>query len=169
MLRKIRKLSQGFTIIEVLIVLAIAGLIMVVVFLAVPALQRNQRNQAQRTEANNLLAAYQEISNNKGGAILAVSDSSTAGSNAADVLAAAGTQNITAVSITAYVAGSITSISSGVPTATQISPSKAIIRLGSKCTAADSGVALAGQPRQVAVYSYAEKGDGSAGLYCANS
>jgi prepilin-type N-terminal cleavage/methylation domain-containing protein len=33
--------KKGFTIIEVLIVLAIAGVIMVIVFLAVPALQRN--------------------------------------------------------------------------------------------------------------------------------
>ena len=35
-----KRKSEGFTIIEVLVVLAIAGLIMVVVFLAVPALQR---------------------------------------------------------------------------------------------------------------------------------
>lgn len=40
--------SRGFTIIEVLIVLAIASLILLVVFLAVPALQRNSRNYERR-------------------------------------------------------------------------------------------------------------------------
>ncbi len=47
--------QEGFTIIEVLIVLAIAGLIMVVVFLAVPNLQRSQRNNARNSDASNQL------------------------------------------------------------------------------------------------------------------
>jgi len=38
--------QRGFTIIEVALVLAVAALIFLVVFLAVPALQRNQRNDA---------------------------------------------------------------------------------------------------------------------------
>lgn len=42
--------KQGFTIVEVMIVLAIAGLILAVVFIAVPALQRNQRNSARRND-----------------------------------------------------------------------------------------------------------------------
>lgn len=50
MLNKIiKKKESGFTIIEVMIVLAIAGLIMVVVLIAVPQLQRNQRNQARQS------------------------------------------------------------------------------------------------------------------------
>ncbi|MBS7346174.1 MAG: type II secretion system protein, partial [Candidatus Sacchiramonaceae bacterium] len=36
--------KYGFTIIEVVLVLAIAGLIFLVVFIALPALQRNQRD-----------------------------------------------------------------------------------------------------------------------------
>jgi len=51
----VRSKSNGFTIIEVLIVLAIAGLIMVVVFLAVPALQRNNRNNTRKTDARYLV------------------------------------------------------------------------------------------------------------------
>ena len=53
MLRKLQKRKgnqEGFTIIEVLIVLAIAGLIMVVVFLAVPNLQKSQRNNSRKTD-----------------------------------------------------------------------------------------------------------------------
>ncbi len=61
--------SRGFTIIEVLIVLAIAGLIMVVVFLAVPALQRNQRNQSRKTDGKNILALANEYVSNNGGAL----------------------------------------------------------------------------------------------------
>lgn len=50
------KSQNGFTIIEVLIVLAIAGLIMLIVFLAVPALQRNQRNNARNSDASRITA-----------------------------------------------------------------------------------------------------------------
>ncbi|MGB4759319.1 MAG: prepilin-type N-terminal cleavage/methylation domain-containing protein [Candidatus Saccharimonadales bacterium] len=68
MLQNIKqKRQEGFTIIEVLIVLAIAGLIMVVVFLAVPALQRNSRNNALKTDANNVLSGVGEyLANNAG-------------------------------------------------------------------------------------------------------
>ncbi|MDB5166056.1 MAG: hypothetical protein JWM37_128 [Candidatus Saccharibacteria bacterium] len=74
MLKQLQKRNEGFTIIEVLIVLAIAGLIMVVVFIAVPNLQRNARNNRIQTEANGLVTAYSEVSNNKGGQILTSTD-----------------------------------------------------------------------------------------------
>jgi prepilin-type N-terminal cleavage/methylation domain-containing protein len=61
------KTTEGFTIIEVMIVLAIAALILLIVFLAVPALQRNARNTQRSTDANNLVAAYNEYVNNTGG------------------------------------------------------------------------------------------------------
>ena len=41
----------GFTIIEVLIVLAIAGLILLIMFLSVPALQRSTRNSQRHSDA----------------------------------------------------------------------------------------------------------------------
>lgn len=53
--------QQGFTIIEVLIVLAIAGLILLIVFLAVPALHRNSRNTAIRNDASNVLSGVNEF------------------------------------------------------------------------------------------------------------
>lgn len=62
-----QKKNKGFTIIEVLIVLAIAGLIMLVVFLAVPALQRNSRNNARNSDASRIAGAVNEcLSNNNG-------------------------------------------------------------------------------------------------------
>ncbi|MBP7834827.1 type II secretion system protein [Candidatus Saccharibacteria bacterium] len=59
--------QKGFSIIEVLIVLAIAGLIMLIVFLAVPALQRNSRNQGRNSDAQNIVAAINECLANKNG------------------------------------------------------------------------------------------------------
>lgn len=49
--------KQGFTIIEVVLVLAIAGLIFLMVFVAFPALQRNQRDTQRRQDYANLGAA----------------------------------------------------------------------------------------------------------------
>jgi prepilin-type N-terminal cleavage/methylation domain-containing protein len=49
LLNKTSKDQKGFTIIEVMIVLAIAGLILVVVLIAIPQLQRNQRNENRRS------------------------------------------------------------------------------------------------------------------------
>ncbi len=59
--------TKGFTIIEVVLVLAIAGLIFLMVFLALPALQRSQRDSQRRTDlgrAQTSISNYQ--SNNKG-------------------------------------------------------------------------------------------------------
>ncbi len=61
------KNRQGFTIIEVMIVLAIAGLIMLIVFLAVPALQRSARNTSRKNDNGNFSSALNTwISNNNG-------------------------------------------------------------------------------------------------------
>ena len=51
--------EQGFTIIEVVLVLAIAGLIFLTVFLALPALQRSQRDNARRQDVGNVVSAIQ--------------------------------------------------------------------------------------------------------------
>lgn len=57
----------GFTIIEVVLVLAIAGLIFLIVFLAVPALQRSQRDTQRRNDASRALTALSNYkSNNRG-------------------------------------------------------------------------------------------------------
>jgi prepilin-type N-terminal cleavage/methylation domain-containing protein len=65
--QQLRKKAEGFTIIEVLIVLAIAGLILLIVFLAVPQLQRNQRNNARTADASRISAAITECLANRNG------------------------------------------------------------------------------------------------------
>ncbi|GAC1390675.1 MAG: hypothetical protein NVSMB46_00950 [Candidatus Saccharimonadales bacterium] len=77
MLKQLNKKSEGFTIIEVLIVLAIAGLILLVVFLAVPALQRNSRNTQRKSDVARVGGAIQEFSNNNNGKIPVAADSTT--------------------------------------------------------------------------------------------
>lgn len=47
-----QKKDKGFTIIEVVLVLAIAGLIFLMVFIALPAMQRGQRDQSRKTDVN---------------------------------------------------------------------------------------------------------------------
>lgn len=69
MLQNIKKRNKGFTIIEVLIVLAIAGLIMLIVFLAVPALRRNSNNSVARNDASKILAAVSESVANSNGVL----------------------------------------------------------------------------------------------------
>ncbi len=56
---------RGFTIIEVLIVLAMAGLILLMVFEAVPALERNARNGRRKQDITAVLQAvsHYELSN----------------------------------------------------------------------------------------------------------
>jgi prepilin-type N-terminal cleavage/methylation domain-containing protein len=64
-----QKREQGFTIIEVLIVLAIAALIFLIVFLAVPALNRNSRNNAIKHDAANVLSGVQTFESNNNGVL----------------------------------------------------------------------------------------------------
>ena len=51
--------KKGFTIIEVVLVLAIAGLIFLMVFLALPALQRSQRDTERKQDIAMLVTALQ--------------------------------------------------------------------------------------------------------------
>ena len=59
--------KDGFTIIEVIIVLVIAAIIMLAVFLVVPQLQRTQRNSKAQTVGRNTLAAAEQYAANNGG------------------------------------------------------------------------------------------------------
>ena len=58
--------AVGFTIIEVILVLAIAGLIFLMVFIALPALQRSQRDSLRRRHAQSVAdAASRALINNR--------------------------------------------------------------------------------------------------------
>ena len=72
--------NKGFTIVETLIVLAIAATIIIVVLLAVPALQRNSRNTVVKTAANNILSGWAaEVANSNGATPTTTAGAGTAG------------------------------------------------------------------------------------------
>ena len=54
-----RKTQNGFTIIEVVLVLAIAALIFLMVFIALPALQRSQRDTQRKADVARVQTAIQ--------------------------------------------------------------------------------------------------------------
>ena len=59
--------EKGFTIIEVVLVLAIAGLIFLMVFIALPALQRGQRDNGRKNDVSTVASAINSYaSNNRG-------------------------------------------------------------------------------------------------------
>lgn len=59
--------KKGFTIIEVVLVLAIAGLIFLMVFIAWPALQRSQRDTQRRDDMSRFLSQLAQYQTNNGG------------------------------------------------------------------------------------------------------
>lgn len=62
-----KKNQKGFTIIEVVLVLAIAGLIFLIVFLALPGLQRSRRDTQRKSDFNSVTAALENAASNAGG------------------------------------------------------------------------------------------------------
>jgi prepilin-type N-terminal cleavage/methylation domain-containing protein len=59
--------SSGFTIIETLIVLAIAGLILLIIFQAIPALTRSSRNNQRKQDVAIILSAVSRYELNDSG------------------------------------------------------------------------------------------------------
>ncbi len=109
--------QKGFTIIEVLIVLAIAGLILLIIFLAVPALQRNSHNTAMKNDVASVLGGVSEYQAANNGAL-------------PTTLAGTGTVNFGAGNATtASVQGTTAvAIGAGLPTAGNIN-----VQLGNNC------------------------------------
>jgi prepilin-type N-terminal cleavage/methylation domain-containing protein len=64
--------EKGFTIIEVVLVLAIAGLIFLMVFIALPALQRGQRDTQRRDDVSKFVSQLTSYSTNNRGALPAL-------------------------------------------------------------------------------------------------
>jgi len=71
MLKKLKQSNkgEGFTIIEVMIVLAIAALILLIVLLAVPALQRSSRNTQRKNDVSAIAAAVANVITDNNGQV----------------------------------------------------------------------------------------------------
>jgi prepilin-type N-terminal cleavage/methylation domain-containing protein len=140
--------SDGFTIIEVMIVLAIAGLIMLIVFRAVPALQRNSHNTSIKNDVASLLAGVNEYVNNNNGAAPTTVTGGTATS--VDVGAAAGVNKVTVKLgyIDASTASNVTlAAAAGAVTNTKTAGQ---ISIYTKATCNGNDIALGSSTRQIA-------------------
>lgn len=149
MYKSLQRKEKGFTIIEVLIVLAIAGLIMLIVFLAVPALQRNQRNTSRRNDVARILGGAQEVINNDNGQLSGLD--STALRQAVGDLGYYDITSATAVTV------NTTPPPSGTP-ANASTPDTVIVYTGAEC---DGGLVLEStSSRKLAAAFSVESGNG---------
>lgn len=67
--KNLQKSKRGFTIIEVVLVLAIGGLIFMMVFIALPALQRSQRDTQRTSDMSRFMTQLTQYQSNNRGAI----------------------------------------------------------------------------------------------------
>ena len=72
------KKEKGFTLIEIVLVLAIAGLILVIVFLAVSGAQRARRDTQRKNDASRVAALVTSLAANKSGNLPTVAEVNTA-------------------------------------------------------------------------------------------
>lgn len=140
--------EKGFTIIEVVLVLAIAGLIFLMVFIALPALQRNQRDTARKNDVSVVAAAVSSYTSNNRGAFPTTGNLSSYLNDLSDNSPKA---NVTVAS-PVPAAGSTVTIADGSITVYQ----------GRTCGASTNAnqTLSAGTTRQFAVVTKLESGDG---------
>jgi prepilin-type N-terminal cleavage/methylation domain-containing protein len=146
MLNNIKKRNEGFTIIEVLIVLAIAGLILLVVFLAVPALQRNSRNTQRSNDVAGVLAAVTEYVNNNNGN----TPTTVAVSGGVVTLGATTDNQVTAKTGYYKASGAVTLVTTAPSTATNSTDTNTMtIYIGAECNT-NGTQAISGSARSIA-------------------
>ena len=69
MFKQNKNFKHGFTIIEVVLVLAVAALIFLMVFVAVPAMRIMQRDTARANDVNRVTTQLNSYQSNKNGKI----------------------------------------------------------------------------------------------------
>ena len=156
---------KGFTIIEVVLVLAIAGLIFLMVFIALPALQAGQRDTARKSDVSNVASAVTSyVSSNRGSLPATGTTLDTqlgAATSGSTKTYSSLSNNITAVTVvnsTTTVAGPVNVLDGTIT-----------VYAGMKCNAAVANSATQttlakGTTRQYATVTKLEGGNGSA--YC---
>lgn len=166
--------QNGFTIIEVVLVLAIAGLIFLMVFIALPALQSSQRDTARKNDVSAVASAITTFGSNNRGAFPTTTALTGNGTGTPDATSGKFTGYITTVSsnidtVTIQTAGS---------TSANVTQGQIIVTQKTQCgaTAAASQVGGAksakqllttGSTRQFTVTTYLEAGGGTS--YCQDS
>lgn len=156
--------NKGFTIIEVVLVLAIAGLIFLMVFIALPALQSGQRDTARKSDVSNVASAVTSYANNNRGKF-----PDTAALNTQ--LGATGSAgDMTYTSLSTNTTDVVVSTSASAGSVSGIEDAKIIVLKGVKCdtVGADGKVEVAnGTTRQFVVVTQLEGGNNTG--YCLDS
>jgi len=144
--------NKGFTILELTLVLGIAGAILLIVLVAIPALQRNNKNTQYRQEVARLVAAVGEYTTNNNGNIP---------KNLAEFQAASAFANLRDIDSTKL------EVVTGVTAITDWSDQSIVkIRVGARCNTniANIKTPLAGSARQLAFYYVVEGSDGATNI-----
>ncbi len=188
MLNKLKKSNKdGFTIIEVMIVLAIAALILLIVFLAVPALQRTSRNTQRKNDAAAISAALANfLTDNNGTLPVSLGLNPNDATGTVDICAGGGnaqggvigcttTMPIETAKLGIYTAKEIyintayTAITVGTPgstpSATNVNVNSAVVVTGFACNTTNTGVGNA-NPRDMVVIYVTESNSGSGNEQC---
>ena len=148
--------QKGFTIIEVVLVLAIAALIFLMVFIALPALQRNQRDTARKQELGKVISAVATYQSNHRGANPTTSATDVADfAKYVDGTVSGSTIQLTTTTVT--ISGTATNGTNGGATKDMI-----ILAPGHKC-GTDNTFAAPTSSRQAAAIVVMENGDAD---YC---
>ena len=150
-----QKEGKGFTIIEVVLVLAIAGLIFLMVFIALPALQRSQRDSARKQEMSTVLSQVTSYQSNNRGA--------SPSGNAAFAAYLDGTLAGAVITLGSGTTVTFGAASPAVTTNTGATNDNMVITMGAKCDTANAGNVIRGTARQAAATMKLENGDA---MYC---
>jgi len=155
---------KGFTIIEVVLVLAIAGLIFLMVFIALPALQAGQRDSARKSDVGIVASAVSTFSANNRGAAPDTDKIQTSVANVSS----------NTVRVIVNTTSGAQTIASAPGTATKTTKTRAVqdglivITPASKCgTSTGAQDLIAGTARQYTVTTKLEGGGGAA--FCQDS
>jgi prepilin-type N-terminal cleavage/methylation domain-containing protein len=174
MLKKLKNNNKdsGFTIIEVMIVLAIAGLILLIVFLAVPALQRSARNTSEKNDVSQTAAAVANFISNNGGGV--PNTIAIVGGNSIKVSCAGAAGTVITTNGTTCTAGAnaetaaisqITSVSVGTSTSTNTTADTIVYVPGYGCNSSETGLGTASTRTAALLYS-TEAGGGNTNQQC---
>lgn len=152
--------SKGFTIIEVVLVLAIAGLIFLVVFLALPALQRGQRDTQRKSDLGKFMSQVVAYQSNSQGVLPA--DLTAWNAFIGNYLTVGGTSFADPSSGATYALPTTGGYNAAAPSSpVSVAAGEIKVYIGSKCGGANGVEANLGS-RNFAAIIYQEQG----GYYC---
>jgi len=157
--------EKGFTIIEVVLVLAIAALIFLMVFIALPALQRSQRDTQRKSDLGRVQTAVQQYQSNNRNAL--PPGSGSWGDFIQKYLAVGGDSFVDPSGITTSQSGATTYVfqesSSAIPS--EFSAAQNTIYVSKNTTCGDDGAVQPAGSNKIAFRMKLEGG----GVFCVNN